>query len=112
MPALVPAPVALRPGSLRLEDWTPSRRLVQQGYGVCLGSAMKNPWIKKNPFMSMWLSGVHRAIGASRGQIAGSIQREARKSAGANAEALTGQVLEFWGRAIGGPAPRRGRKRR
>ena len=73
---------------------------------------MKNPWIKKNPFMSMWLSGAHRALGASRGQITGAIKREARKNASGNAAALTGQVLDFWGRAIGGPAPRKGRKRK
>ena len=29
---------------------------------------MKNPWTKKNPFMSMWLSGANAVAGAARGQ--------------------------------------------
>jgi hypothetical protein len=29
---------------------------------------MTNPWLKKNPFMSMWLSGANRMAGMMRGQ--------------------------------------------
>ena len=29
---------------------------------------MKNPWTKKNPFMSMWLSGANAIAGKARGQ--------------------------------------------
>ena len=73
---------------------------------------MKNPWVKKNPFMSMWLSGANRAVGATRGQIAGSIKREARKTSSGIAAGWTEQVLDFWGQAIAGPAPRKRRARR
>ncbi|WP_316157752.1 hypothetical protein [Cupriavidus sp. BIC8F] len=27
---------------------------------------MKNPWLKKNPMLSMWLSGANGVIGAAR----------------------------------------------
>ena len=29
---------------------------------------MTNPWLKKNPFMSMWLSAASRLAGTPRGQ--------------------------------------------
>lgn len=29
---------------------------------------MTNPWLKKNPFMSMWLSAANRVAGSVRGQ--------------------------------------------
>jgi hypothetical protein len=29
---------------------------------------MANPWLKKNPFMSMWLSGANAAAGRASGQ--------------------------------------------
>jgi hypothetical protein len=29
---------------------------------------MSNPWLKKNPFMSMWLSGANRMAGMMRSQ--------------------------------------------
>ena len=29
---------------------------------------MRNPWLKRNPFMSMWLSGANRIAGTMRGQ--------------------------------------------
>jgi len=61
---------------------------------------MKNPWVKKNPFMSMWLSNANRAVGAARGHIAGSMKREARKTTTSTVAAGTKQVLDFWGNAI------------
>jgi hypothetical protein len=30
---------------------------------------MKNPWLKKNPFMSMWLSGANSVAGSARNQV-------------------------------------------
>lgn len=38
---------------------------------------MKNPWLKKNPFMSIWLSGANKVAGAARGKAAAAIKREA-----------------------------------
>ena len=40
-----------------------------------------NPWLKKNPFMSMWLSGANRVAGALRGQAAAQVKREASAAA-------------------------------
>jgi hypothetical protein len=36
---------------------------------------MKNPWMKKNPFLSMWLSGANAAAGAARGHAAAATKR-------------------------------------
>lgn len=37
---------------------------------------MSNPFLKKNPIMSMWLSGFHAAAGAARGQAAAAAKRQ------------------------------------
>jgi len=37
---------------------------------------MANPWLKKNPFMSMWLSGAHSVANTARGQIAAEAKRQ------------------------------------
>jgi len=49
---------------------------------------MRNPWMKKNPFMSMWLSGANAALGSARGRTtaqATTMMSEAAK-----------QVVRFW----------------
>lgn len=61
---------------------------------------MKNPWVKKNPVLSMWLSNANKAVGSARGQSAGSMKREARKASTGTVVAGTKQVLDFWGGAI------------
>jgi hypothetical protein len=38
--------------------------------------AVSNPWLKKNPFLSMWLSSVNRAAGAVRGQATAQAKRQ------------------------------------
>lgn len=38
---------------------------------------MTNPWTKKNPLMSMWLSAANRAAGIARGQATGQAKRAA-----------------------------------
>ena len=37
---------------------------------------MKNPWLKKNPFMSMWLSGANRIAGTMRGQTSAQARQQ------------------------------------
>lgn len=37
---------------------------------------MPNPWLKKNPLMSMWLSGANRMAGALRGQATAQAKRQ------------------------------------
>ena len=74
---------------------------------------MKNPWTKKNPFMSLWLSGAHTAMNTARGHATA----ESRRNAGRLMREVTGQALGFWTAATAPPlaksrsAPKR-RKRR
>jgi len=37
---------------------------------------MPNPFLKKNPFMSMWLSAANRAAGTLRGQATAQAKRQ------------------------------------
>lgn len=37
---------------------------------------MSNPWLKKNPFMSMWLSAANRMAGTLRGQATAQAKRQ------------------------------------
>ena len=37
---------------------------------------MRNPWLKKNPFMSMWLSGANKIAGSARSQVAAEAKRQ------------------------------------
>ena len=37
---------------------------------------MTNPWLKKNPFLSMWLSGANAVAGSARGRIASEVKRQ------------------------------------
>jgi hypothetical protein len=37
---------------------------------------MANPWLKKNPFMSMWLSAANRVAGTLRGQATAQARRQ------------------------------------
>ena len=37
---------------------------------------MANPWLKKNPFMSMWLSTANRVAGTLRGQATAQFKRQ------------------------------------
>ena len=66
---------------------------------------MRNPWLKKNPWLSMWLSAVNSTTGAARGRVTA----EANRQAAAMIAEATGQVLRFW---TGGLAPPRPRKRK
>ena len=39
---------------------------------------MSNPWLKKNPFMSLWLSTANRVAGSLRGQATAQARRQVR----------------------------------
>ena len=39
---------------------------------------MANPWLKKNPFMSMWLSTANRVAGSLRGQATVQAHRQVK----------------------------------
>jgi hypothetical protein len=74
---------------------------------------MKNPWTKKNPFMSMWLSAANSAIARSRGQATAAVKREATKAAKTVTNEGVKQVTDFWVNALKPPAaPRKPRTRK
>jgi hypothetical protein len=58
---------------------------------------MKNPWMKRNPFLSMWLSGANAVVGATRGRMTA----EARR-----------QMVTFWSAALTPQKPKKRRTRR
>lgn len=37
---------------------------------------MSHRWLKKNPFMSLWLSGAHKIAGSVRSQVAAEVKRQ------------------------------------
>lgn len=59
---------------------------------------MPNPWLKKNPFMSMWLSAANRMAGTMRAQA--TAQAKAEISA-----ALTKATNDNLKAMLGGTAP-------
>jgi hypothetical protein len=69
-------------------------------------TSMKNPWIKKNPFMSMWLSGANTILGSARSQAVA----EARRQSAAMMTEGARQMFQFWTGGYLAP-PRRKRKK-
>jgi len=57
---------------------------------------MSNPWLKRNPFLSLWLSGANKVMGSARGQINAALKREASKAGAPMTEAATRQVTGVW----------------
>ena len=53
---------------------------------------MKNPWLKKNPFMSMWMSGANALFGAARSRATA----EARRQAATMMTEMTKAAVDFW----------------
>lgn len=53
---------------------------------------MSNPWLKKNPYMSMWLTAANKASGSARAQATGAAKRQVAAS---QSEA-TRQLIDFW----------------
>jgi len=72
---------------------------------------MSNPWLKKNPFMSMWLSGANKVMGSARAQGTAALKRETNKAGAAVTAAAAQQVTEFWTHTLSG-APAAAPKRR
>jgi hypothetical protein len=61
---------------------------------------MNNPWLKKNPLMSMWLSGFNTAANSARGHMSAEMQRQARGMITAG----TQQMLRFWSGGLLAPS--------
>ena len=72
-------------------------------------SAMKNPWLKKNPLMSMWLSGANAVAGSARRKVSA----ESKRQSTAMMTRGMKQVTDFWtGTLDVKPPPKRRKKRR
>ena len=67
---------------------------------------MTNPWLKKNPWLSMWLSGANTALGAARGHATA----EAKRQAGAMTSNAVSQGMRFWASVMAPPKRKRPRK--
>lgn len=59
---------------------------------------MPNPWLKMNPFMSMWLSEVNRIAGVMRGQATAQAKRQV-------SAAVTKATKDNLKAMLGGAAP-------
>jgi hypothetical protein len=67
---------------------------------------MKNPWAKKNPFMSMWLSGANAMLGAARVRATAEGRRQATNTMNRTAK----QMAEMWTAPLA-PRKKSGKKR-
>lgn len=61
---------------------------------------MKNPWIQKNPWMSLWLSGANAMAGAARGHATAEVKRQAAVVTNEAGK----QIIDFWAGALKAPA--------
>jgi hypothetical protein len=69
---------------------------------------MSNPWLKRNPFMSMWLSGANSVANSARGKIAA----EAKRQSTIAINKATSDVFNYWSGAMTGVSVPKGRKKR
>jgi len=69
---------------------------------------MKNPWMKKNPLMSMWLSGANAVAGSVRQRITA----ESRRQRAAMMNKGMKDAADFWNSALGVKPPAKRRKKR
>ena len=67
---------------------------------------MSNPWLKKNPFMSMWLSGANSVANRARVRIAA----EAKRQTTAAVTKATSDMCTMWTDAMAASARGRGGK--
>jgi len=65
---------------------------------------MKNPWLKKNPMLSIWLSGANAVGGTVRAQATAEARRQMAGS--------MKQVANLWGASLFTAPPRKKRARR
>lgn len=67
---------------------------------------MTNPWLKKNPWLSMWLSGANAALGSARGHATA----EAKRQASAMTSNAFSQGMRYWASVMAPPKRKRRRK--
>jgi hypothetical protein len=68
---------------------------------------MNNPWLKKNPWLSLWLSGANRAGAVARGAATAEAHRQAARMIAESQR----QMLQFWTGGVTGTARKRKRSR-
>lgn len=64
---------------------------------------MSNPWLKKNPFMSMWLSAANSMAGSLRGQAAANVKRQVKTAV----TAATNENIKLWSAPVKAPAAKK-----
>lgn len=69
---------------------------------------MKNPWTKKNPFLSMWLSGANAVAGSARSRASAQAKRQATTVMNQGMK----QITDFWTGALITPPARKTRKQK
>jgi len=69
---------------------------------------MRNPWIKKNPLMSMWMSGANAVVGRARSQLTA----EGKRQAAAMMAEGTKQMVRFWTGGLAVPPRKKTKKSR
>ncbi len=69
---------------------------------------MRNPWIKKNPLMSMWLSGANAVMGSARSRATAEAKRQASTMMTQSAK----QIARFWSGTLKAPPSRKKKKSR
>jgi hypothetical protein len=67
---------------------------------------MKNPWTKKNPLMSVWLSSAHSMLNTARGHATAQARREASTLMARGMQ----DAADFWASLLTPPTARK-RKR-
>lgn len=68
---------------------------------------MKNPWTKKNPLLSMWLSGANAVTGVARNRGTAAAKRQARTEMNRGMK----QAADFWSGALMTAAPKKKKRR-
>ena len=69
---------------------------------------LSNPWLKKNPFLSMWLSGANAVAGSARSRGKAIVRREASSAM----TRATNDAVRFWTGGLAGTPTKRKKKRR
>lgn len=64
---------------------------------------MSNPWPKKNPFMSLWLSEANRMAGSLRGQATAQAKRQVK----AAVTEATNESIKWWSVALATPVAKK-----
>jgi hypothetical protein len=67
---------------------------------------MRNPWMKKNLLMSMWLSGANAVMGSARSRATA----ESKRQAAAMLAEGTKQMIRFWTGGLIAPTARKKEK--